>query len=100
MQMSEQDERDLKVEQARELQIKILQLLHAAGAFGLPRDRIKRALIRNAYGVDDKTLERNLKFLCDEKLIAPTNEDELRPDIRRWVSTSNGDKLLMKEGLL
>jgi hypothetical protein len=100
MQMSAEDERDLKKEQARELQIKIIQLLHAAGEFGLPRDRIKRALIRNAYGVDDSNLERNLKFLRDEKLIAPTKEDELRPDIRRWVSTSEGDKLLMKEGLL
>jgi hypothetical protein len=90
----------MTAEDSRELQIKIIQLVHAAGEFGLPKDRIKRALIRNAYGVDDETLGRNLKFLRDEKLIAQTKEDELRPDIIRWVSTSEGDKLLMREGLI
>jgi hypothetical protein len=100
MEMSAEDEKAMRVEAARELQIKILQLLHAAGEFGLPKDRIKRALIRNAYGVDDGALERNLKFLRSEGLIAQTDEDGLRPDIRRWVSTSEGDKLLMLEGLI
>ena len=90
----------ITAEDARELQIKIIQLCHAAGEFGLPEERIKRALIRNAYGVDDETLGRNLKFLRDEELLAPTQEDELRPDLRRWVSTSKGDKLLMREGLI
>jgi hypothetical protein len=100
MAMSPEDDRAMRIEAERELQIKILQLLHAAGEFGLPADRIKRALIRNAYGVDDATLERHLKFLRGEQLIAPTEEDQLRADIRRWVSTSKGDKLLQKEGLI
>ncbi|MCA1589707.1 MAG: hypothetical protein LC734_04810 [Acidobacteria bacterium] len=100
MEMSPEDQKALRIETARELQIRIIQLLHAAGEVGLPRDRIKRGLIANAYGVDDDTLKRNLKFLSDEKLIATKGEDRLRPDLIRWLSTSEGDKLLMREGLI
>lgn len=90
----------MDAEQARELQIKIIELCHASAELGMDEERIKRALIRHAYGVDDETLRRMLKYLQGEKLLAVKEEDRLRPDIRRWVSTSEGDKLLMKEGLI
>lgn len=97
-------------EDARELQIKILEICHASGRFGMLEDRIKRKLedtgylkrqlIREGHGVDNDTLERQLKYLEGDELIELKPEDDLRPDIRRWVSTSKGDKLLMKEGLI
>src|SRR4051812_20290294 len=100
----------MTAEDQRELQIKILEICHASGRFGMPEDRIqrkledagylKRELIREGHGVDNATLERQLKYLEGDHLIELKAEDALRPDIRRWVSTSQGDKLLMKEGLI
>lgn len=85
-------------EDKRELQVKIVELLHAAGSFGLPAERIKRLLLRNAYGVDDETLALQLKYLKGEGLVDSV-ADDLRPEIVRWISTSKGDQLLMREGL-
>lgn len=89
----------MDAEQLRELQVKIVELCHAAGEFGLPEDRIKRALLRNAYGVDNEALGKQLKYLKGEGHL-DFNVDALRPDLRRWISTSQGDQLLMTEGLI
>ena len=81
------------------LQTKIVEICHAAGRFGLPEERIKRGLIRAGYGVDDATLERNLRYLKSKEWIEEVPK-ELRPDIRRWQSTAKGDEHLMLEGLI
>lgn len=81
------------------LQEKIVRLCHAAGRLGLPEDRIKRGLIQNGYGVDDGTLDRNLKYLKSKGWIEEV-EKELRPDLRRWQTTATGDEYLMRQGLI
>jgi len=81
------------------LQEKIVRLCHAAGSLGLPEDRIKRALIKDGYGVDDATLDRNLKYLKSKDWIEEVTKD-LRPDLRRWKSTATGDEYLMRQGLI
>jgi Fic family protein len=81
------------------LQEKIVRLCHAAGSLGLPEERIKRALIQNGYGVDDDTLDRNLKYLKSKGWIEEV-EKYLRPDRRRWRSTAAGDEYLMRQGLI
>lgn len=81
------------------LQEKILQLCHAAGRFGMPEERIKRALIKAGYGVDLETLEKQLRYLRSKGWIEETTK-ELRPDLRRWQTTAAGDEYLMKHGLI
>lgn len=89
----------MNAEDIRELQDKIIELCHAAGTFGIPEERLKRTLLRSGYGVDNDALARQLKFLKGEKLVE-AQEDGLRPDLRRWFSTSEGDKHLMRAGLI
>jgi len=96
-------------EDAKELQEKILELCHASGRLGIPEKRmqhtlentryLKRELIREGHGVDNPHLERALKFLESEGLIESEPED-LRPDLLRWKTTSEGDKYLMRIGLI
>jgi hypothetical protein len=81
------------------LQEKIVRLCHAAGRLGLPEERIKRALIKDGYGVDDPTLERNLRYLKSKGWIEEVEKD-LRPDRRRWQTTAAGDEYLMRQGLI
>lgn len=81
------------------LQEKILELCHAAGQFGMPEDRIKRTLLKTGYGLDQETLERNLRYLKSKAWIEEA-EKELRPDLRRWQTTAAGDEYLMKQGLI
>jgi hypothetical protein len=91
----------MTAEDIRELQDKIIQLCHAAGALGLSEERLKRGLLRASYGVDDDTLAKQLKFLKGEGLI-DSKENDLHPspDLRRWLSTSAGDKHLVRAGLI
>lgn len=81
------------------LQTKIVELCHASGRYGLPEERIKRALIQSGYGVDHDTLERQLRYLKSKEWIEEV-EKHLRPDLRRWQSTAKGDEHLMLEGLI
>lgn len=94
-------------EESKELQEKILEICHAAGRLGIPGKRmqhalenatyLKRALIEEGHGTDNAHLDRALKFLESEGLIESERE-ELRPDLLRWKTTSDGDKYLMKIG--
>lgn len=96
-------------EDSKLLQLKILELCHATGQFGIQQAKmqraledsgyLKRALIREGHGVDNEHLDRALKFLKSEGLIV-FEEHRLRPDLRRWLTTAEGDKLLMREGLI
>jgi hypothetical protein len=96
-------------EESKELHEKILEICHAAGQLGMPQDRMRRALedrdyvkrelIREGHGVDNPHLDRALKFLRSEGLIE-FEVERLRPDIRRWKTTSAGDKYLMEKGLI
>lgn len=91
----------MTAEDVRELQDKIVELCHAAGSIGIAEDRLKRALLRASYGVDNDTLEKQLKFLKGEGLIEDRdNELHPSPDLRRWFSTSAGDKHLVRAGLV
>lgn len=94
-------------EDSKELQEKILEICHASGRLGMPEKRmqhalenasyLKRALIEEGHGVDNAHLDRALKFLQSEGLIE-SRPEELRPDLLRWITTSAGDKYLMKIG--
>lgn len=96
-------------EDVQTLQEKILRLCHAAGRLGLPEDRmrhaledtgyLKRELIREGYGVDNETLERQLRYLASKGWIEEVRK-ELRPDLRRWQTTAAGDEFLMKQGFI
>ncbi|HWM26589.1 MAG TPA: hypothetical protein VNP98_17360 [Chthoniobacterales bacterium] len=81
------------------LQEKMVRLCNAAGRIGLSEDRIKRALIRDGYGVDKETLDRQLRYLKSKGWIEEVEKD-LRPDLRRWQTTAAGDEFLMKAGLI
>jgi hypothetical protein len=99
--MSAEATNKMTAEDVRELQDKIIQLCHAAGSVGIAEDRLKRGLLRATYGVDDDTLTKQLKFLKGEGLL-DSKEDEMHPspDLRRWFSTSAGDKHLVRVGLI
>jgi hypothetical protein len=99
----------ISAEDAKLLQEKILELCHATGRFGMPEAKmqrtledtqyLKRELIREGHGVDNEHLNRALKFLESEGLIE-VEKERLRPDLRRWKTTSAGDKYLMEKGLI
>ena len=84
------------------------ELCHAAGKFGVPEERIARALENTTYlpKGDEKqraqnraTLERNLRYLKSKGWIEEVEKD-LRPDLRRWQTTAAGDEYLMKQGII
>jgi uncharacterized tellurite resistance protein B-like protein len=89
----------MNAEDIRELQDKVIEVCHASGTSGMPEERLKRALLRAGYGVDQEALGKQLKYLKGEGLIT-NEEDRLRPDLQRWFSTSEGDKHLMRAGLI
>jgi hypothetical protein len=90
---------DITPEDSELLQEKILEICHAAGLNGMPDERIKRTLIQASYGIDDATLDRQLRYLKSKAWIELVPSAGLRPDIRRWQSTALGDEYLMKKGL-
>lgn len=81
------------------MQEKILQLCNAAGKFGVPDDRILRALNRAGYPIDQAELDRQLRYLKSKEWIVEV-EKQLRPDLRKWETTAAGDEYLMKQGLI
>jgi hypothetical protein len=98
----------MTAEDNEDLQQKIVELCHAAGKFGVPEERIVRALENTTYlpkGGDDQraknsdTLARNLRYLKSKGWIEEVQKD-LRPDLRRWQSTAAGDEYLMTQGLI
>lgn len=81
------------------MQEQIVQLCHAAGQYGLPEERIKRALIKFGYGIDQEALEKQLRYLKSKGWIEEVAR-ELRPDLRRWQTTAAGDEYLMHQRLI
>jgi Fic family protein len=81
------------------LQTKIVEICHKAGRLGIPEETLKRGLIQAGYGVDNATLERNLRYLKSKQWIEEVPKP-LRPDLRRWQSTAKGDEHLMLQGLI
>ena len=98
----------MTAEDIEDLQQKIAELCHAAGQFGVPDERILRALENTHYlpkGDEEQrrqnreTLDRNLRYLKSKGWIEEVAKD-LRPDIRRWQTTAAGDEFLMRSGLI
>lgn len=81
------------------MQEKILQLCHAAGRFGVPDEKILRALNKTGYAIDETILDRHLRYLKGKAWIVEV-EKQLRPDLRRWETTAAGDEYLMNQGLI
>lgn len=91
----------MTAEDIKLMQEKIVALCHSSGDLGMRFDRLKRALIHDGYGMDKDALARQLKYLKGEGLIV-NEEDPIHPDpdLVRWKSTSEGDKLLIRSGLI
>lgn len=94
----------MTAEENEELQQKIVELCHAAGKFGVPEERLVRALENTTYlpkGAADNRgiLDRQLRYLKSKSWIEEARKD-LRPDLRRWQSTAAGDEYLMQQGLI
>ena len=90
----------MTAQEKEDLQEKILRLCNAAGRVGIREDRMLRDCQR--YGFDS-LLPSELagEILIVEKAgLVTTAEKELRPDLRRWMTTADGDRWLMKEGLI
>lgn len=83
-----------------ELQEKIIALGNAASRLGIGEDRILRACQR--FGFERLSLvelQAELNHLEKAGLMT-TVEKELRPDLLRWKSTADGDRWLMRQGLI
>lgn len=83
-----------------ELQEKILSLCNAVSRLGIQEAKLQRDCQR--YGWPALTLpelQAEIHHLEKAGMITPVAK-ELRPDLRRWVSTASGDQWLMKQGLI
>ena len=89
----------MTAEEIEALQEKILRLCHAAGRFGMPDERILRGLQKADFDIDQAELDRQLRYLLSKSWITAVAK-ELRPDLRRWETTADGDEYLMRQGLI
>ena len=70
----------------------------AGVAVAMEAMRILRALNKASYPIDQAELDRQLRYLTSKGWITEV-EKGLRPDLRRWESTAEGDEYLMTKGL-
>lgn len=82
-----------------DLRQKILQLCHASGEYGMPRERLYRNC-RNAGGfsaLTEEGFQEQIEFL-EGKLWIKRVENEMEE--LRWETTAAGDQYLRKQGLI
>ncbi len=87
-------------DQKEELQEYLLRLCNAASRLGVPEDRLLRDGQRYGFSALTKPeLDAELHHLEKAGLLGVVAKT-LRPDLRRWVSTADGDRWLMRQGLV
>ncbi len=90
----------LTPKEKEEIQEKIVLLCNAASRIGIPEERLLRDLHR--YGFERLTLPEfdAEMYHLEKKALIATVDKTLRKDLRRWVTTSEGDEFLIQHGLI
>lgn len=90
----------LTPDEKESLQIQLLRLCNASSRFGLPESRLLQDCQR--FGFDDlskKEFDAEILHLEKAGLLATVGK-VIRPDLRRWTTTAQGDYQLMEKGYI